>query len=150
DSTNVNNFAGATSYTDQVNQVTRFVYDTAQRKMAETNANNEVTQFGYSGAGDLLTLIDGKNQTTTWKYDAFGRATNKLDHLGTNLFFYSYDPNDRLTNRTSASKGATTYKYDAVGNLTDVIYPVSPAISLAYDSLNRLTNMTDAVGTTKY
>jgi YD repeat-containing protein len=33
---------------------------------------------------------------------------------------------------------------------TNITYPVSPAISLAYDALNRLTNMVDAAGTTKY
>jgi RHS repeat-associated protein len=37
-----------------------------------------------------------------------------------------------------------------VGNLTNIVYPVSPAISLSYDVLNRLTNMVDAVGTTVY
>ena len=40
--------------------------------------------------------------------------------------------------------------YDAVGNLTNVVYAVSPSISMAYDVLNRLTNMVDAVGTTVY
>jgi hypothetical protein len=38
----------------------------------------------------------------------------------------------------SAAKGGTTYKYDPVGNLTNVVYPVSPAIKLQYDALNRL------------
>ncbi|HYG22560.1 MAG TPA: cysteine peptidase family C39 domain-containing protein, partial [Verrucomicrobiae bacterium] len=80
------NVSGATSYTNQLNQVTRYVYDPLERKTAETNANLEVTRFVYNGAGDLLTLTDGKNQTTAWKYDSFGRVTNKLDHLGTNLF----------------------------------------------------------------
>ena len=41
-------------------------------------------------------------------------------------------------------------KYDAVGNLTNVVYPASPSIVLAYDPLNRLTAMVDGVGTTLY
>ena len=44
----------------------------------------------------------------------------------------------------------TTYRYDAVGNLTNVVYPVSSNIVLNYDALNRLTNMVDGVGTTRY
>jgi hypothetical protein len=37
-----------------------------------------------------------------------------------------------------------------VGNLTNINYPTSPDISFAYDPLNRLTNLIDAVGTTRY
>src|SRR5262249_41452120 len=63
---------------------------------------------------------------------------------------YKYDANNRLTNRWSVAKGNTTYSYDSIGNLLGVHYPVSPAVSFAYDSLNRMTNMVDASGTTKY
>jgi YD repeat-containing protein len=106
--------------------------------------------FGYSAAGDLLTLTDGNGHTTTWGYDTFGRTTNKVDALGTNDFTYGYDPDNRLTNRTSAAKGTTAYRYDAVGNMTNVIYPINTNILMAYDVLNRLTNMVDAVGVTAY
>ena len=34
--------------------------------------------------------------------------------------------------------------------MTNIVYPVSPSISLAYDVLNRLTSMVDAVGSTVY
>jgi YD repeat-containing protein len=64
-----------------------------------------VAAFTYNAAGDLLTLTDPKSQVTTWKYDEYGPVTNKLDHLGTNLFRYKYDANNRLTNRWSAAKG---------------------------------------------
>src|SRR5262249_30089020 len=85
-----------------------------------------------------------------WQYDQYGRVTTKTDHLGTNALLYGYDANARLTNRTSAAKGATAYSYDAVGSLTNIDYPVSPDIRLAYDALNRLTNMVDAVGTNAF
>jgi uncharacterized protein RhaS with RHS repeats len=58
--------------------------------------------------------------------------------------------NNRLTNRWSIAKGSTIYKFDPVNNLTNIVYPTSPAISLAYDLLNHLTNMVDAVGTTRF
>ena len=60
------NVSGITSYTNQLGQVTRYVYDIASCKKAETNANLELTQFGNSGAGDLLALTDGKNLAISW------------------------------------------------------------------------------------
>ena len=60
------------------------------------------------------------------------------------------DANNRLTNRTSAAKGTTAYHYDPVGNLTNIAYPISSNITLAYDALIRLTSMIDGVGTTLY
>jgi len=135
---------GLIAYTNQLNLATRYVYDAMSRKTAETNANLEITRFSYNAAGDLLTLTDGKNQVTTWNYDSYGRVTNKVDATSNPLFVYGYDPDNRLTNRWSAAKGATVYRYDPVGNLTNVAYPASPALSMVYDALNHLTNMVTA------
>jgi RHS repeat-associated protein len=142
--------AGPTSYTNQLLERTLYFYDAAARKTAETNANNEGTEFSYDPAGDLLTRTDGRNQVTTWHYDIYGLPSNKVDNDGNTVLVYHYDPDQRLTNRYSVVKGNTYYSYDKVGNLTKTTYPVSPAISLVYDPLNRLTNMVDAVGTTYY
>src|SRR5207244_4058560 len=57
---------------------------------------------------------------------------------------------NRLTNRWSKVKGNTAYSYDNDGNLTFINYPTSTDITLQYDANNRLTNMVDAAGVTKY
>jgi RHS repeat-associated protein len=142
--------AGVTAYTNQLGLTNFFTYDAAGRKTWETNANLEKTQFQYNPAGDLTNLVDGALHATSWKFDIYGRLTNKVDNLGNNLFFYGYDADNRLTNRNSAAKGTTTYRYDPVGNLTNVVYPVNAALVLSYDVLNRLTNMVDALGVTRY
>jgi RHS repeat-associated protein len=141
---------GLVAYTNQLGKTTYYTYDAARRKTAETNANLQVTQFSYDAAGDLLTLTDGKNQTTTWGYDQYGRVTNKLDQAGSVVLAYTYDPDNRLTNRWSAAKANTGYAYDPVGNLTNIAYPSSGTVKFAYDVLNRLTNMVDSLGTTRY
>jgi hypothetical protein len=89
--------------------------------------------------------VDGKNQVTKWNYDEYGRVTNKLDQVGTEILRYKYDQNSRLTNRWSVAFGNVYYSYDSVGNLT-----AGPYVGLAYDALNRVTNMVDEVGTTTY
>ncbi len=63
---------------------------------------------------------------------------------------YTYDSNDRLTNRLDALSHQTQYFYDAVANLTNVVYNTSTNIQLSYDALNRLTNMVDAAGATVF
>ena len=144
------NVPGPASYTNQIGNVVLFGYDAMNRKTNEVYVGVATNRFAYNGAGDLLTLTDGKGDTTKWGYDSFGRVTNKVDAAGNTNFVYKYDPDNRLTNRWSGAKGNTGYAYDEAGNLTHVAYPVSPAISLCYDPLNRVTNMVDAVGTTGY
>ncbi|MGI8966412.1 MAG: RHS repeat-associated core domain-containing protein, partial [Limisphaerales bacterium] len=141
---------GLIAYTNQLNFVTRYVYDEASRKTYETNANLEIIRYTNNAAGDLLSLTDGKNQTTKWNYDFYGRVTNKIDQASAEILRYKYDADNRLTNRWSAAKANTYYSYDNVGNLTFVDYTSSPDLTFAYDALNRLTNMVDAVGATKY
>jgi RHS repeat-associated protein len=146
--------AGLVAYTNQLNEVTLYNYDAARRKTVETNANLQVIQYSYDAASDLLTLTDGKSQETSWAYDAYGRVTTKTDAAGTNILAYEYDSNNRLTNRWSITMGNTRYGYDAAGNLLTILYPVSdrptPSVTNSYDALNRLTNMVDGVGVTRY
>ena len=46
--------------------------------------------------------------------------------------------------------GNTGYAYDAVGDLLTIHYPCSPDVTVQYDALNRVANMVDAAGTSKY
>ena len=141
---------GLVAYTNQIGNASSFTLDALGRKSGETNADSQTIDYGYNSASDLLSLTDGKNQTTRWAYDSFGRVTAKTNQVGSVVLIYAYDSQDRLLSRWSAAKGTTYYTNDAVGNLTYIKYPHSPSVSLQYDWLNRLTNMVDASGTTKY
>jgi YD repeat-containing protein len=111
-----------------------------------------IGRSGYCGAQIAVTTSGVHTVTSSQPVEVqiYGRVTNKLDAASNLIFTYRYDPDNRLTNRWSAAMGNTAYSYDAVGNLTHVSYVTSPAISLSYDALNRLTTMVDAVGTTAY
>jgi RHS repeat-associated protein len=141
---------GLVAYTNQIGMANFFGYDSAGRKTAETNANFEVLLYTNNAAGDLVTLKDGKGQITKWGYDTFGRVTNKTDQAGAIVLTYGYDGDGRLLSRWSAAMGTTFYTNDAVGNLTYIKYPLSISVRLQYDPLDRLTNMVDASGTTRY
>lgn len=144
------NYPAPTSYTNQLTNVVLYGYDPAGRRTSDAVLAVSTNRFVYDAAGNLRQLIDGKNQTNQWRYDAFGRATNKTDAAGSEVFRYTYDSNDRLTNRWTPAKGHTVYRHDPLGNVTNIDYAVSPDLVLQYDSLNRLTNVADAVGTTKF
>jgi RHS repeat-associated protein len=144
------NLPAVTSYTNQIGNTVLYAYDALNRKTNEVDVGVTTNKFTYDGGGDLLKFIDGKSQTNTWIYDLYGRATTNQDALGTNIFIYKYDADNRLTNRWTPAKTNTYYRYDAVGNLTNIVYPVSSNIVLKYDADNRLTNLVDAVGATIY
>ena len=141
------NVVGPTYYTNQVGKTAIFGYDALNRVTNTVYVGVVTNKFTYNGADDLLTFTDGKNQTASWTYDSYGNATNKVDALTRVAFSYTYDANNRLTNRWTPEKGNSFYTYDAVGNLAQIRYP-QLTNSYSYDPMNHLTNMVDAVGRT--
>ncbi len=144
------NVAGTTAYTNQLGKVWAYAYDAVGQKTNEVGVGVYTNAFTYGPGGELRTLTDGKVQLTTWVYDLYGRLTNKVDQSSVSILSYKYDANSRLTNRWSKAKHITSYSYDSVGNLILIDYSYSPDVTLQYDALNRLTNLVDAVGTTKF
>jgi YD repeat-containing protein len=142
---------GLSTHADELGRTNWFVNDAAGRLLFQTNAENQILRFTYNPADQLLALTDGKNQVTKWNYDPEGNLTNKLDQASVEIFRYKYDANGRLTNRWTLAKGDTFYRYDSVGNVTNVDYPGALMdVTLAYDGWDRLTNVVDTVGTTRF
>ena len=139
----------------------RFLYDAANRLTNTITPLGRETKQIYNNRGLLQTVIEPSTETANLYYDARGRLTNRTDAVGT--VFYSYDPNNNLTNvnengftnswtfdaydRVSSYKDSEgnliQYRSDANGNLTNLIYPGGKVVTYYYDSLNRLTNVTD-------
>ena len=153
--------AGLIAHTNQLNYTNYYNYDAAMRKTSETSAIGAVTTYGYDAAGDLTLLTDPNTNSTHWNYDCFGRVTNKVDATTTVILKYQYDANSRLTNRWSLQKSNTVYAYDAAGNLTNVAYTVNSSMypanviglvtsnfAFGYDTVNRMTSMSDLIGQT--
>jgi len=141
---------GLNAYTNQIDQITQLLNDSAGRLVIRTNQNLEVLQFAYDPASNLTNMIDGKNQKTAWQFDMFGRMTNKVDDVGNTVFRFSYDAHDRFTNRWTPERGNAAYSWDAASRLTNTTYASSHAISAAYDALGRMTSLVDVLGTTKF
>jgi RHS repeat-associated protein len=140
-------------YIDRAGATTAYTYDYHGRKIKEvlgSGTGDAVTnQFIYNAAGDLVALIDGLGHVTQWGYDAWGRVTSKTNAANTEVVRYKYDANGRMTNRWTVGKGNTSYQYDPAGNLTRSA-SANATNQLAYAALNRVTNLVDAVGTSRY
>jgi len=144
--------AGLTNYINPLSRVTQYHRDVAGRLTALVDANNHGTWLTNNAAGDLVALLDGAGGLTRWNYDKFGRVTNKFDGLNREVFRHTYDPSGRVTNRWTPAGGNLGLSYDAVDNLKSITYSnTSPTtINYTYDAANRLTNMADTVGTTRF
>jgi YD repeat-containing protein len=87
--------------------------------------------------------------TLSYSYDAHGNVLT-IDSSNANgaSLTYAYDGLNRLASATDnrlvaqgAASGTTTYGYDPVGNLLGYSYPNGVQTAMAFDPLNRLTEM---------
>ncbi|MBI5386521.1 MAG: RHS repeat-associated core domain-containing protein [Verrucomicrobia bacterium] len=154
--------------TNRLNNVFTFVYDAANRLVTNATplgvANSRFTLRTYDPRGLVETLREPSGDTTTNHYDAADRLDRSSDSLGTRAF--AYDANHHLLSVTNVGQGSgltwtygtnnlpatytdaagnrLQYYYDRAGNLTNLIYPnMNRWVRYAYDSHNRLTNVTD-------
>jgi RHS repeat-associated protein len=77
-------------------------------------------------------------------------ASIRSSNVGGTSVDYSYDVLNRLSTVTDnrLAAGTTTYAYDKAGNLQSYLYPNGVQSAYAYDSLNRLKNLTVSKGAT--
>jgi RHS repeat-associated protein len=154
-------------------RITTYNYDLVNRltaKVPDVSFGAPTVGFAYTATGQRQMMTDASG-TTTYAYDLRDRLTQKATPEGT--LSYTYDlAGDLLSigssntggtsvsytfdalNRLSVAKnnalasGTTTYAYDNAGNLLNYLYPNGVQTSYNYNTLNRLTNVTLATGST--
>jgi len=146
------------------------VYDDAGRPVARTDENNHTTISVYDLADHVAQTIDPMFGSTYYTYDADGNRIAARDANG-NIITYDYDLLGRLTrthypatphvllNGTMVTgETVADIVYDAIGRpykQTAIYDPLDagtpPTTSFAYDSLDRLSSVTDPAGSvTRY
>jgi len=104
--------------------------------------------------GDLQSVTNALGQTTTYvAYDKTGRVTRLQDPNGIYTDI-TYHPRGWVYQRTvransngtpnSTFDATTTFAYDNVGNVTRTTQPDGTYLSYAYDSANRLIDVSDS------
>jgi RHS repeat-associated protein len=146
--------------TDFNGATTSYTYDGFNRVVSRTLPSGETHTFTYTPTGRLARFTDPRGATTitydlrdrpthvsspdgaeiAYTYDAAGNRTAVTTSGGTTS--YSYDAVNRLTELIDAGGRRTDFAYDPEGNLTRIAYPNGVVASHTFDSLNRLTGIT--------
>jgi YD repeat-containing protein len=124
-------------------------YDSAGRRVAETNQEGIVTLLGYDGAGRLTAVTNAlgkpEQMLTQYQYDEAGDQTAQIDALGRATTF-EYDGLGRRTKCTLPGTQWESFAYDLGGNLARRVNFNGVGLTNQYDALNRLTNRASSNG----
>ena len=138
------------SATDRGGRTTLFSYDSLKRLVQTLNPEGGMTQFGYDPDGNLIHLVDPNGNATTFAYDFDNHLVSKSYADGQGVSF-GYDNVGLLVARTNARGSVITYLHDENHNLTAKLYSDgTPSVTNSYDAFNRLTQVTDGIGTRAY
>ena len=108
-----------------VDRTTRFVYDTAGRRVYEQDALGAVVEYRYNKLGQVeerMAYAQPISTTTALTQSAFGTAlTFAATPARDRLTRYVYDAAGRLAYQQDALLGVTQFRYDALGQLLERI-----------------------------
>ena len=158
------------SITDAAQHTTSFVYDAFGRVTQTAFPSSLTENYVYDAIGNLTSKVDRKNQTILYVYDALNRLTHKgypdatgVDYVydlaskikqvtdPTGTYGFAYDNMGRLigtTTQYSFLPGITysnAYGYDAASNRTGFTAPDGSTNTYAYDTLGRLSTLTNSL-----
>jgi RHS repeat-associated protein len=135
----------------QIRQLTT-QYD-ALGQVIGVGGNSDPRTYTYDAANRLKTQVDGNGQATTYNYDVAGRISSTVYPGSETTTVNSYSASGQILQSTEPNGTVKNFVYgDPEGLLTAINYPASSAqnTSYSYDSLGRLSSVTDGAGTYGY
>ena len=124
--------------------LTEYTYDALNRCIAQKDALGNKTEYTYDATGNLTKETAADGSETKYTYDVLNRLTAMvLPNDGT--YAYTYDRTGNVTRVTGPTGITAEYDYDGAGNLLSLNASGSTT-AYAYDALNRITQITDALG----
>ena len=149
--TNLPEGAYAEVTVDKDNKEVIKIYDKAKR-LIEVREGNNVTKYSYYDNGNLkkVALPNGYTEEYTYNKDnTLQMLTNKNSSgVVVEKYIYAYDKAKNIISKED-KKGTTSYKYDSLNRLTKVTEPSGKTIEYTYDKEGNRYTETKTVGTTK-
>ncbi|PYJ60145.1 MAG: peptidase C39, bacteriocin processing [Verrucomicrobia bacterium] len=140
---------------DRAGRVTTYEYDSIRQLTSQTDPLGRSILYQWCKCGDAKTLTDPMGRTTTWHHDVQGRVVNKEYADGSKISYLYESTTGRLRQRIDEKLQIKQYSYNRDDTISAISYlnaavPTS-AVRFTYDpNYQRLTSMTDGVGTTSY
>ena len=119
---------------------TIYTYDDLGNQLTRDSDDTGLTQYTHDDAGNITSMLDANGETLSYSYDALNRLTAITSSNADDDYQYDYD---NCTNgagrlcKVTNNNSVQHYQFDAFGNVTQ-----QQAVAYAYDSANRLSNMT--------
>ena len=131
-----------TKVKDQLSRITSFVFGPSNRLLEISDPLNQKTSFDYNNAGQLLSLTDPKNQKTSFEYGNYlGKVSKIINPTGQEELF-SYDINERITEKINKDGTGIVYNYNLIGNLLSKVTLMN-TVSYQYDKDGYITTVSD-------
>jgi len=146
--------------------VTTYSYDNLSRLTQVAASGLSAISYAYDELSRRTSMTDGTG-TTTYSYDRMGRLTQGAQPNGTVSYGYDLDSNrttltypgsyavthtysnaGRLSSLQDWGSRTTTYTYSAAGLAATVTLPNGLVTTYTYDRAQRLTALTNVVGST--
>ena len=106
---------------------------------------NVTTNYNYDHVGNMTQIIDANDNSTTFSFDGMNRLVREVD-AEKNQWDYGYDPVGNRTWRLDANRDLTKYSYYDDNQLKLIDYDDSTSVAFEYDQNNNRTAMRDHLG----
>lgn len=117
----------------------RFTCDASDHLGRIANTKDLTTDYRYDDAGNLMNITDPRTHTTQFIQDSLDRLAREINSLG-NAWQYTYDPVGNRKTRLDANNALASYCY----------VDVHPAVRRAYGPNRNLVGMADSFGTSSW
>jgi len=118
-----------------------FAYDAANRLLAVSDGEGNVTRFAYDGRGNVTQVTSPGGTAVRQRFDAESRLASIAEPSGAMIGF-EYNDDDNLV-VVATPGGRTRFEYEGE-RLMAVVDPAGSRLRLGYDSVGRVTTVTDA------
>ena len=171
-------FGRLASVTDAAGATTSYVYDNVGNVASVTNALGNVVTYAYDVRGNKI-YEGGATYPVAYEYDTFGRKVKmttfreETENAEGDVTTWTYDEatggllaktyadgvgvtytltdDGKTATRTDARGKVTTYAYNDYGELVSQDYSDDTTdVVMTYDTLGRVTQVTDAAGVTTF
>ncbi|HET7461048.1 MAG TPA: RHS repeat-associated core domain-containing protein [Longimicrobium sp.] len=137
---------GVSGYTN--NRTTSYAHDALGRDTMITSPNADKSRTGYDVLNRVVRSTDPLGNSTTFAFDSVGLAT--VTDAKSQVYRFTRNVLGWVVSETDPRNSSIADAYDRAGNLTSTTNRRGQTVTLAYDSLNRLTTRNAAGAATTW